>query len=223
VTWQRIYLTFARRLAHRKLQTPANPTSDLLVQCWGQLPSAKNNRFLAVDLETSSLSTKEGEILSAGWVALENNEILLATAEHHLISAKETVGQSATIHHLRDCDLEAAGSDAEHMFQALLRAANGRILLFHNANLDMAFLNQLSLTLCGSKLLLPFEDTLLKEKQKLEARDTVIGQGDLTLGQCRSRYHLPYYAGHNALNDALATAELFQAQQAFARGRKLVN
>jgi DNA polymerase-3 subunit epsilon len=34
----------------------------------------------------------------------------------------------------------------------------------------------------------------------------------LRLADARRRYHLPEYAPHHALTDALATAELFQAQ-----------
>ncbi|BFM08612.1 3'-5' exonuclease [Halioxenophilus aromaticivorans] len=171
---------------------------------------------MAVDLETSSLSTADGEILSAGWVALDNQQILLHTAQHHLIAAENSVGQSAAIHHLRDCDL-LAGKHTQTLLEALLEAAQGRVLLFHNASLDMAFLNQLCQNLCGTDLLLPYEDTLVNEKQKLTHQGKVIAQGDLTLAECRNRYHLPYYAGHNALNDALATAELYAAQQSHAR------
>jgi DNA polymerase-3 subunit epsilon len=34
----------------------------------------------------------------------------------------------------------------------------------------------------------------------------------LTLAKCRERYHLPSYSNHNALSDAMATAELLLAQ-----------
>ena len=214
MSWHDLYLRLARRRSNSKLLAD-NPCTSLLQQCWQNLPSSNQQSLLAVDLETSSLSTEDGEILSAGWVALENNQILLATAEHHLIAAENTVGQSAAIHHLRDCDLED-GNHAQDMLSALLTAAKGRVLLFHNASLDMAFLNQLSHSLCGSDLLLPYEDTLAREKQKLDNQGQVIAQGDLTLAECRNRYHLPYYAGHNALNDALATAELYAAMNIHA-------
>lgn len=166
-----------------------------------------------MDLETSSLEANDGEILSAGWVAIEHGQVLLASAGYCLVGNNETVGQSATIHHLRDCDLSQANAPDE-MLSALLEAAKGRVLLFHNANLDMAFLNKLALATCNSKLYLPFADTLVLEHKKFLARDAVIERDQLTLGACRRRYNLPYYAGHNALNDALATAELYLAQTA---------
>ncbi|MEF1281994.1 3'-5' exonuclease, partial [Vibrio fortis] len=36
--------------------------------------------------------------------------------------------------------------------------------------------------------------------------------GSVRLGQSRRRYHLPDYTPHHALTDAIATAELLQAQ-----------
>ena len=43
------------------------------------------------------------------------------------------------------------------------------------------------------------------------------------MGACRRRYQLPDYHGHNALWDALATAELLLAQLAHrSRGSRLV-
>ncbi|MEF1306175.1 3'-5' exonuclease, partial [Vibrio owensii] len=36
--------------------------------------------------------------------------------------------------------------------------------------------------------------------------------GSVRLGHARERYHLPAYQPHHALTDALATAELLQAQ-----------
>lgn len=217
--WQQAHLKVARRFAQRKLRANQNNSAELLRRCWQHLPNKKTNRYLAVDLETSSLSTADGEILSAGWVALDDGEISMSSAEHHLISAQNTVGQSAAIHHLRDCDLEA-GKEAQHMLEELLKAADNRVLLFHNANLDMAFLNQLCKKICNTDLLLPFADTLIIEKQKFDSRNLSISPGDLTLGQCRVRYNLPYYAGHNALYDALATAELFRAQLVHATSKR---
>jgi len=52
----------------------------------------------------------------------------------------------------------------------------------------------------------------------LRARQGLIGRlfnqkvGSLRLTDCRSRYSLPAYHNHNALTDALATAELLIAQ-----------
>ncbi|MBE9539145.1 MAG: 3'-5' exonuclease [Proteobacteria bacterium] len=159
----------------------------------------------------SALDTSEGELLSLGWVVVERGAIALASARHYLLKARHSVGQSATIHQLRDCELREGISEDE-LLELFLAAATGKILVFHNASLDTAFLNQLTYRAFAAPLLMPTVDTLLLEEKVLRRSDTVIKPGDLRLQACRDRYNLPIYRAHNALLDALATAELLLAQ-----------
>jgi DNA polymerase-3 subunit epsilon len=161
----------------------------------------------------SSLDVDAGEILSIGWVSIERGAVALASAGHHLVRAEKSVGQSAAIHSLRDCELREAGSPGE-MLEQLLDAARGKILVFHNAALDLAFLDRACVQAYGAPLLFPVIDTMLQEKALLQRRDVPIKSGDLRLHTCRERYHLPPHRGHNALLDALATAELLLAMAA---------
>jgi DNA polymerase-3 subunit epsilon len=175
--------------------------------------------FLAVDIETSSLNLSDGEILSIGWVAINQGRVQLNTAEHHLIKPNDTVGSSATIHYLRDCELDD-GIDTEKMLQYFLRAAQNRILVFHHATLDLQFLNHICKQHFSMPLLWPTLDTLQLEKNYLENKGTPLGHSTLRLSSCRTRYNLPPYPAHNALSDALATAELLLAQLSY-RSSKL--
>ncbi len=175
--------------------------------------------FLVCDAEMSSLNPEEGEVLSLGWVRVEGGEISLNSARHCLVQNQNSVGQSATVHRLRDCEL-AAGGSLEDALAALLSAARGGVLVFHHAPLDMAFLNRAAKRCLGGPLLLPAVDTLALEKRLMERREQSIPQGALRLQACRERYGLPAHHAHNALTDALATAELLLAQCA-ARGPRL--
>jgi DNA polymerase-3 subunit epsilon len=166
--------------------------------------------FLVVDAEMSSLDVNEGELLSVGWVCVENGAVVLESARHYLVQAEKSVGQSATIHHLRDCELDEAET-REVVKNRFLEAAAGRVLVFHNAALDLAYLNKVARQILNAPILLPTVDTLLQEKVLLERRDQPIRSGDLRLQACRDRYNLPSYPAHNALLDALATAELLIA------------
>ncbi|MDJ0877509.1 MAG: 3'-5' exonuclease [Halieaceae bacterium] len=194
---------------------------------WSEsLPSKRSHwrdvEFLVLDAEMSSLDPEEGELLSLGWVVIRGGAIALDTAHHLVIRPTNSVGQSATIHQLRDCEV-AAGVDAAQALDQLLQAARGRVLVFHHAPLDLAYLDRLCMTCHGAPLLQPHLCTLQMEKRLLERREQALKRGDLTLGSCRRRYHLPDYHGHNALWDALATAELLLAQLAHrGRGGKLV-
>ena len=203
------------KLRLRRLLYKKRVEGTALQQCWqAPLPATgadwRQVSFLVVDAEMSSLDVNEGELLSVGWVVVERGAIVLESARHHLVRAENSVGQSAAIHSLRDCELTDA-EPGEQVLQYFLEAAAGRVLVFHNAALDMAFLNRVSRQAFNAPVLLPVVDTLLQEEALLRRREQVIKPGDLRLHACRERYDLPPYQGHNALLDALATAELLLA------------
>ena len=214
-------LAYARRVSGTALQ-----------ECW-QMPLASTGNdwrqvsFLVVDAEMSSLDVSEGELLSVGWVCIEQGSIALESARHYLVKPDNSVGQSATIHNLRDCELLEADTQ-QRVLRLFLEAAAGKVLVFHHARLDIAYLDSVSRREFNAPILMPAVDTLLQEKKLLERRDRPIQSGDLRLQACRDRYNLPPYPAHNALLDALATAELLVAHakhrgggQAFSLGQLL--
>ncbi|EED34086.1 exonuclease, RNase T and DNA polymerase III [Luminiphilus syltensis NOR5-1B] len=214
-----------RLQARRWLQTRRTPPAPELAALWaGPLPkpgtAVEDLKFLVCDAEMSALEVAEGELLSLGWVVIEAGEIVLASAQHHLIRNERSVGQSAVIHQLRDCELSAAG-DTETALRALITAAREAVWVFHHASLDVAFLDRACQQVFGAPLLVPVVDTLLLEHRLLERRQQTIGPGDLRLQACRDRYHLPPHDAHNALVDAMATAELLLGHVG-RRGRGLV-
>lgn len=201
-----------KRFYHRT-RIKGDARSAPLLKCWDNSHfhfsrDWREQEFLVVDTETSALSVDEGELLSIGWVVIRKGKIQLDTAEHLLLATEESVGQSASIHLLRDCELEGGMSHAE-MMKHFLEVAAGKVLVFHHAHLDIGFLDLLCKNLYGSRLLLPVADTMELEKRKLLRQDKSLQNGALRLSGCRERYGLPDYPAHNALMDALATAELF--------------
>jgi DNA polymerase-3 subunit epsilon len=198
--------------AHRLGNSPAAPFFT------SPLPAGRacsdDVEFLAVDIETTSLDANDGEIVSIGWVPLVKGCVVLNQARHVVVGIKREVGQSAVFHQLSDEQL-SQGERASAMFEQFLKAAMGRVLVFHNAQIDMAFLNKLSRRLIGVPLVAPIVDTLLWEKTKVLKRYHHIPTDTLRLHACRRRYNLPDYPLHNALSDALATLELLQAQIAY--------
>lgn len=61
---------------------------------------------------------------------------------------------------------------------------------------------------------MPVVGTLLQEEALLRRHGRIIEPGALRSQDCRSRYNLLHFHGHNALLDALATAELLIAMAA---------
>jgi DNA polymerase III subunit epsilon len=206
-----------RRARHRR-RVAGTP----LAACWDLPGPSGRDRcreisFLVCDGEMSSLDADTGVLLSLGWVAIEGGAIALATAHHQLIAGQQAVGQSATIHHIHDREL-AGGLPLAEVMREFLQAAAGKVLVFHHAPLDLAFLDRASQRLYRAPLLLPVIDTLRLEQKQRERRGQADGPGTLSLASCRACYRLPAHAAHNALQDALATAELLLAQIAH-RGR----
>ena len=212
------------RLRLRRLLYSRRVSGTALQKCWqAPLPSTSSDwrkvSFLVVDAEMSSLDVSSGELLSVGWVIVENGAIDLGSAEHHLIRAENSVGQSATIHSLRDHDLIDADA-RDQVLAHFLEIAQGKVLVFHNAALDLAFLNKISRRYFHAPMLMPVVDTLTQEETLLRRREQPIRAGELRLQGCRERYNLPHFHGHNALLDAIATAELLIAMAAHRSGGK---
>lgn len=215
------------KLRLRRLLYARRVRGTPLGKCWQTpLPSTGSDwrqvSFLVVDAEMSSLDVNEGELLSVGWVCVAGGAIALDSARHYLMKPERSVGQSATIHNLRDCELDEAETRQEVQAR-FVEAAAGKVLVFHNAALDMAYLNKVSREVRNAPILMPVVDTLLQEKARLQRRDIPIKTGDLRLQACRDRYNLPPYPAHNALLDALATAELLIAMVSHRSGGQLFN
>ncbi|MEM9314110.1 MAG: 3'-5' exonuclease [Pseudomonadota bacterium] len=214
------FLGLRRRLALRARAAP-----EELAEAWAR-PLLKATTpvdklpLLACDAEMSGLDPRRDELLSLGWVAIDEGELRLDSTAELRLSSEGGVGQSATIHHLRDCELDG-GLALEPALRRFLHAATGRVLVFHNAALDMAFLNRAARRCWGLPLLLPYVDTLRMEEQRLRRLDKPLSEGCLRLPECRARYGLGPHRGHSAFTDALATGELLLAQVA-ARGSGLL-
>lgn len=166
--------------------------------------------FLAVDLEMSGLHSDRDQILSIGYVPITNQQVIVGQAAHQLIYQDDVDLQaSAPIHNIRNMDLEH-GAELTAALTDLLSALRGKVLLLHHAPLDLAFLNRACRELFGVELLAPTIDTLRLER-RLRRHETVPNKG-FRLHACRERYGLPEYTAHNAVTDAIATAELWLAQ-----------
>jgi len=168
--------------------------------------------LLALDFETSGLKPSKDCILSVGYVAVNGGEISLSTACHQLIKSSEALTEESVVIHKITDDASAAGESIEAVIGNLLQALAGKVMVAHNAKIETTFLAQACKKLYGVSPYFPAIDTMLIAKRWLERRNKEIAQGDLRLFNLRKQYGLPMYQAHNALSDAIATAELLQAQ-----------
>jgi DNA polymerase-3 subunit epsilon len=172
--------------------------------------------ILSVDLELTGLDPQAAGIVSLGWTAIEGGRIRMGSNRHILVRSSRAVGHSATIHELRDQDVAGGVPEAEALAE-LFECAENHLLLFHHAGLDVPCLQRACEHWAGCRPPLPVLDTLRWELDRLAQRGQSPRDGSLRLGALRSRYHLPDHALHDALGDAIATAELFLAMAAHAQ------
>jgi len=202
-----------RRRALRQVEP--GPMRDFLA---APLPS-RNARcaesdIVSLDLETTGLDPRQHHILSMGLVTLHRQTIRLDSAWHRLIRQQDELpADSVVIHQITD-DQAAAGVPLEEALPELLLRLSGKVMLVHFARVEQRFLDAACRRLYGAPFLIPTIDTLVLAQRYLSLRNHSIQAGDLRLFNLRPRFGLPRYKAHNALSDALATAELFLAMSA---------
>ena len=166
--------------------------------------------MIAVDLELTGLDKDRDEIIAIGWTQVDNGRIRLGSNRHLLISARQSVGSSALVHELLDSEV-ARGVALESGLESLFTAAEGRVWIMHHAGLDIAFLKKACAGWAGTAPGFIVLDTMRIEYRMRMRREIPVKRGDLQLGRIRESYGLPSYTAHNALSDAVATAELMLA------------
>lgn len=185
----------------------------LLAQPWQQ------QRYIALDAETSGLNAAEDSLLALGWLELRPPLLDYTSAQYHVLAAADCdLKQSPVVHGLVQRDF-AHHSDTRATLQLLQQHLQGAVLVCHHIALDWQFL-QHAAGKHGIQLQpLALVDTLQLEARRLRNQQHHLQRGSLTLSACRERYHLPHYQAHHALTDAMACGELFLAQAYRFAGR----
>lgn len=140
--------------------------------------------------------------------------IQLSSAVQHLLQQTNatSVGQSALIHGYHDRDLQQGLPRRDYLY-AILQMLQGRVLVCHNADIEVAFLQQAFIKQFGTRCPLVVIDTMRIEQRRL-AHQPMLKYNELTLASCLQRYHLPQSRSHDALSDAYSCALLWLAQSA---------
>ncbi|KMQ73108.1 3'-5' exonuclease [Marinobacter subterrani] len=175
--------------------------------------------MVAVDFETTGLDANQHSIVSIGLVPFTLEGIQLSQAKHWIVRPKLPLHQtSITIHGITHSDIDKA-PDLEEILGDLFACLKGRIPVVHYRDIERPFLDVALKWRLGEGIRFPVLDTMAIEAhlhpdrhpsrwQKLMGKKPV----SIRLADSRLRYGLPHYAAHNALIDAIATAELLQAQ-----------
>ena len=178
--------------------------------------------FVALDFETTGLNPQEHGIVSAGMVPFTLSRIRCRKASHFIMKPRQTLlSESITIHGITHSDVQSA-PDLDDILHELLPKLAKRVVVVHYRQIERDFLNLALLTRIQEELFFPVIDTMVLEEKILRKQRGVISSllgrrstSSLRLPDIRERYGLPRYHLHHAMTDALATAELLQAQIAY--------
>ncbi len=179
--------------------------------------------LMALDVETTGLDSRKDSIVSLGMVPFDLRRIRCREAGYWVVKPVcELSSQSVTFHHITHSDVSDAPRLAS-VLDELLMAMAGKIVVVHYRNIERGFLDQAVHHLLGEGLQFPVIDTMQLEARLYPRRERrpgwlrqLLGKQPISirLADSRLRYGLPLYQAHHALTDALATAELLQAQVA---------
>ena len=183
----------------------------------------KDVPMVAIDVETTGLDPARDEIVSIGVVPMSTRCIRSSASRYWVVRPRaELHPESVTVHGITHAQIEAA-PDFGAILDELLPALAGRVVVVHCREIERSFLDLALKARLGEGIEFPVIDTM-----ELEARlhrrpppgllARLFGRKpapvSIRLADSRERYKLPRYRAHHALTDALATAELLQAQVA---------
>lgn len=177
--------------------------------------------YQVLDIETSGLEAKKDIICAVGMVAIKGGRVRPGDNFYTLVRPPEgrrIDAGSIRIHGLLHDDLLQAPPLAEVLPKILCRLTE-QVLIVHVAAIDVDFLNRALKQEYGFPLRQPIIDTarLARSIHFTEQYLNSYGSGEgmpppIALRTLASQANLPIYAQHNALNDAMTTAQLFLAQ-----------
>jgi DNA polymerase-3 subunit epsilon len=195
------------------VQAPEGALKDFLSIAFPHPDTPLNEiDILSVDFETTGLNAINDKLLSVGFIGVKQQQISLKNSYHQIIKTKEDLSaDNVIIHQITDQQKEQ-GAPLKEVVESLLKALAGKVMLVHFARIERQFLQQACLELYGISPPFPMIDTLMVAKRQLDKKDVAYDPSELRLSALRQKHGLPNHFAHNALNDAIATAELLMVQ-----------
>jgi len=173
----------------------------------------KDIEFLVLDFETTGLNPAKEKIISMGYTVIKDLHLLAASSQHLLINPERSLTEeNVSIHQLTDDDL-SQGVSLNNAMEQLFSQMENRVMIVHFDNIERRFINCACQKLYKINCLpMAMLDTLKIETKKIIRTKGYIQSESLRLFSLREKYNLPRYKAHNAMQDAISTAELFLAQ-----------
>ncbi|MBS3804131.1 MAG: 3'-5' exonuclease [Oleiphilaceae bacterium] len=202
-------------------ESAINPTLRAFYQAGCVAPETPISEvpMVALDFETTGLDPDAHSIVSIGLIPMTLKRIYCRGAHHWILRPSLPLQQeSVTIHGITHTDI-AQAPDLAEILEEFLPAMAGKVMVVHHRGIERPFLDVALQWRLREGIEFPVIDTMAIEahinpRRKLSWIGRLRGGRPVSirLPDARARYGLPHYAPHHALVDALASAELLQAQ-----------
>ncbi len=159
------------------------------------------DNFVIVDLETTGLSPKNGEIIEIGAIKVVNNEVV-DTMDVFVRPSRPLSYFTTNLTGITN-EMVAEGLDIETALNVFNEFSDGMRLMAHNAKFDMSFLNTYMVKHLGVTIGENAMDTLLL------SRAIVKDVPNYKLGTLASRFDIDYSGAHRSLRDCEITLEVY--------------
>jgi len=175
--------------------------------------SLRDQRYVVVDTEFTSLQKDTNRLLSIGAVAMQGTTIHLGDQFYEVVNPRVPIpAETVVVHRLLPADVQHA-EPAETALLAFKKFAEGAVLVGHFVSLDLHILrkelggNGNELTNSAIDLAIIHRWILLHEHYT-EDLDRRLEQMDMC--SLANEYRVPVRDLHHALGDAYVTAQLWQ-------------
>lgn len=184
--------------------------------------------YWSLDIETGGLDTRRDPIIAVGMLPVRGGIIKLGEAYRTLVrpeAGREIRPESVRAHQLLEGEVRSAPPLDEVLREVDRRLREGALLVHHQA-VDVQFLKRAyqrhGLHWPGPPVVDTVELILKLGRKKKFLHPHQPPEGPATnLSEARRRHGLPDYQAHDALTDAIATAELFLVLRRALNARRL--
>jgi DNA polymerase-3 subunit epsilon len=177
-------------------------------------PPWESATYWSLDLEMGGLDPRKDPILAVGMVPIRNGTIRLGESYRTLVRPADGESidpASVRAHQIVWGDVKEAPLAAEVVPEIARRLHDGGVLVLHHRGVDLPFLRR-DFKAAGLRWPAPrVVDTahLIVRMGRMAQPELPHDMQPLQLAAARRAYGLPEYQAHDALTDAVATAELF--------------
>lgn len=172
----------------------------------------RSTTLWSLDLETGGLEPRTDPILSVGMVPIRGGAIALGGGFHSLVRSVRPVAESSLrVHHILPGELEEAPRAVEVLAEVRERVEDG-VVIVHQRSIDIPFLTHGFRALGQAPPVFAVIDTvelLLRYARRHGLVNMERTRFSTALAEARDWFGLPAHRAHEALSDAVATAELF--------------